>query len=277
MLQEDVDIFCRVRDDGSSDDSKNILIEYQKSYPNNIYVTYGDNVGFAKSFYILVRDSGDFQYFAFSDQDDVWLPRKLIEGIKRINGISSKPEMCFCNGEVVDEKLVFKSLMFKSLKLPENKIGSILENKAAGCTIVFNMAARNEFLKGDLDKILYHDFWMYVICSYFGKVVYDQIPRIKYRQHKNNKIGNMPRFHTLWMRRFEQLSNKTYVREYMAIEILSKFDDNLSIDEKKELSIIANYRKSLKKRLVLMVSTRYKFSTFKKNFWFKIHIIIGNV
>ena len=66
------------RDDGSSDGTQEIL----SRLPNGMkcVVDGGDskNIGYIKSFMRLLQAAGDdCRYFAFCDQDDVWLREKL--------------------------------------------------------------------------------------------------------------------------------------------------------------------------------------------------------
>ena len=61
-----------VRDDGSSDNTCNILKEYEKA--GKIVLFRGDNVKWGKSFLTLLKKAETGSYWAFSDQDDVWLP-----------------------------------------------------------------------------------------------------------------------------------------------------------------------------------------------------------
>ncbi|MDR9769430.1 hypothetical protein [Acetomicrobium sp.] len=35
-----------------------------------------------------------------------------------------------------------------------------------------------------------HDWWIYLVISAFGKVIYDPVPKILYRQHSSNVIGH---------------------------------------------------------------------------------------
>lgn len=35
-----------------------------------------------------------------------------------------------------------------------------------------------------------HDWWMYLVTSAFGKVLYDPVPRLSYRQHATNVVGS---------------------------------------------------------------------------------------
>ena len=83
-----------VRDDGSNDDTVNILDSYKKKI--NMIIEEGNNFGFCKSFNYLLRHAPNADYYAFCDQDDVWLPNKLEIAIKKIRKYTQKPEMYFC-------------------------------------------------------------------------------------------------------------------------------------------------------------------------------------
>src|SRR4030067_57730 len=78
-------IHISVRDDGSTDNTVHILKEYASKYPF-IRVAYGENLGVIESFFRLLADTeGDFDYFAFCDQDDMWLPDKIKDAVGEIN------------------------------------------------------------------------------------------------------------------------------------------------------------------------------------------------
>lgn len=277
LAQEDVEVTCLIRDDGSIDGTKDILKQYSEEYPKNILPIWGQNEGFARSFYHLVEDSGDFDFFAFSDQDDYWLPQKLAKGISSINGRSDIPEMYFCNAMLVDSKLNPIRVMFDDLKIPTNKVLCLLECLSAGCTIVFNKTARDWFLRGDINKIGYHDFWMYDICSLFGKVIYDPIPYILYRQHDNNIIGSGNGYKKIWGQRIRQIKKRSHLREFLSNEVIRCFPNFLTDQQIHDISLIANYRKSIITRMKLLFSDRLYLNTRRKQFWFKCHVILGNV
>ena len=71
LKQENVKVSILVRDDGSTDGTINILNEYQKQGKLKWYT--GENLKPAKSFMNLVENAPEYEYYAFCDQDDVWL------------------------------------------------------------------------------------------------------------------------------------------------------------------------------------------------------------
>ena len=75
-----------VRDDGSSDGTRQILRNYAQTY-SNIQLLFEDNCGAEESFnklcqYSLQQDLTD--YYAFCDQDDVWDNDKLSIAIQSL-------------------------------------------------------------------------------------------------------------------------------------------------------------------------------------------------
>ena len=79
-----------VRDDGSQDQTLNILQKYKKQY-ENIEIHSSTNIGACKSFLSLIqlaKEKDNYDYAAFCDQDDVWLPQKLSAAIFTIHPTS---------------------------------------------------------------------------------------------------------------------------------------------------------------------------------------------
>ena len=74
LLQENVNIKILIRDDGSTDNTHKILNFYSSNYPNISWYT-GENKGPALSFMDLLFNAPESDYYAFCDQDDVWLLR----------------------------------------------------------------------------------------------------------------------------------------------------------------------------------------------------------
>lgn len=79
----DCDLTLIIRDDGSTDSTKKIINEYLIKNDNVIFYE-GSNVGYIKSFFSLIMNSGDFDFYALSDQDDIWQSNKLQNAVNQI-------------------------------------------------------------------------------------------------------------------------------------------------------------------------------------------------
>lgn len=192
-------IHIYVSDDNSTDNTQNILKEYEAKY-DNIFVTYQEkNIGSVRNFEFLMTKVKD-AYYMLSDQDDVWYEDKVEKSLKKLN--EENADLVFTDLKVVDENL--KSIN-KSFYTMMGKIGKInksvnkkyfeyLYNSVTGCTIL----SKSSFIDAILplpknSKYVIHDSWIGLITSLNGKIVFLNEPTIKYRQHGNNQIGTNKR------------------------------------------------------------------------------------
>lgn len=66
---------------------------------------------------------------------------------------------------------------------------ALVENMCTGCTCVINQAMV-QLLKGKQPTFtIMHDFWIYLVGTCFGTVIYDEESYILYRQHGANELG----------------------------------------------------------------------------------------
>lgn len=75
--------FLIASDDGSSDGTIKILKHYQERWPQGkLIIRRGPQGGYCKNFLTLACDKSVLaDFYAFCDQDDVWLPEKLTVAI----------------------------------------------------------------------------------------------------------------------------------------------------------------------------------------------------
>ena len=184
-----VEIF--IRDDGSRDSTVDLLKDYSDKNAN-IHLTIGKNVGVGNSFMSLVGSVSDnFDYYAFSDQDDIWLDDKLSKAIAMISK-NEGPELYCSNQILVDSSGKEIGVRFgKTPDLSPEKI--LVHNKATGCTMVWNRDLQkilSTFLPSEqllINRI--HDVWVAIVASVCGNITYDENSYILYRQHENNVVG----------------------------------------------------------------------------------------
>lgn len=73
-------------DDGSTDNTLKILQQYKAKWPSGkLSIRNGPQKGFCQNFLSLACNPDIFaDYYAFCDQDDVWLPEKLDVALRNI-------------------------------------------------------------------------------------------------------------------------------------------------------------------------------------------------
>ena len=151
------------------------------------------NVGFANNFLNAIASVPDeFEYFAFSDQDDVWHEDKLEKAIAALEkGNSEQPALYCARTEITDatcEHTLGHTPLFNK---PPSFANALVQNIGGGNTMVFNRAARDLILEATQDvTVVSHDWWCYqIVAGAGGHVIYDSEPCLKYRQHNHNLVG----------------------------------------------------------------------------------------
>lgn len=187
-----------IRDDGSNDDTCEIVKEYQKIYSNVSLLEDGDfGVGAKESFMRLLKNT-DADYFFFCDHDDVWLPDKVGESLELMFSTEKsnygKPILIHADLKVVNQNLeVISESFWKSSaikpKLIENKNMIQVFNCATGCTMFFNGKAKLLSLPYP-SSIPMHDWWLAIVTlRNNGVIKHITKPNILYRQHESNVVG----------------------------------------------------------------------------------------
>lgn len=278
--QNGVEVFLFIRDDGSIDYTTSI-IKNRKEFDNHIFLIEGNNVGPTISFYEIMRFAYSykkrFKFYAFADQDDIWLPDKLIKaiGILKQYNIDS-PNLYYSNLKVVDEQLNYLYDRFASGYVTNTKRQIMAEICTFGCTCVFNRSALREMCRLENDELEYHDNWILWICSFLGKCYYDEQAYILYRQHGNNVSGSVHKgmdYIKHQFKRLKKIKDMTPCYENKAKLMLKYYEKQLNKDDKEILSILAYYRESILLKIKLLFTNKISSGHLIRDLSRKIRII----
>ena len=257
LNQDIVTVSLLVRDDGSSDSTKSILKKYSEKY-SNIKVVYEDNIGVKKSFLRLVQlsDNG-YDYYAFSDQDDIWKDDKLTSAVNILNSYDSKKPLLYGSSVQLMYNEGLGGIQFKN---SGTEFGNFLvKNYFPGCTTVFNNSLKKLICKTDYDLLSnkpLHDHWINLICSGCGgKIIFDTTPHIYYRQHDSNVVGDVSIIKKI---KNNSLWHKENTRFNIARELWKYYENDLTNECIKEISLVINYQKSFLKRIQLAFNPKIK-------------------
>lgn len=182
------------RDDGSSDRTAALMAAFAagagsgrvKAGPSS------DRMRATGSFLALLHTAiqGPAAYFAFADQDDVWLPDKLTHGVARLAGLpTDRPALYFCARTLVDESLHPIGQVLAPRR-PPGFPAALTQNVAPGCCMMLNRAAAEAIDACVVPDGTWHDWWAYVVvAANAGQIIADDALDILYRQHGDNLIG----------------------------------------------------------------------------------------
>lgn len=227
-------ILC-VSDDGSNDDTRKILLDYQHRLGADVLVIdSGPCRGYSANFLSLVcNNTVDAPYYAYSDQDDIWEPNKLQQSIDWLKTIPTETPALYCGRTQLvnaQNNQMGYSPLFK--KKP-GFLNAIIQNIGGGNTMLFNQSALHILREASRNiTVVAHDWWTYMLITGAGGMVfYDPVPTIRYRQHENNLIGcnagwyaRLSRISLLFKGRFKRWNDSNFQALLSAQHLLT--DDN---------------------------------------------------
>lgn len=249
IKQKKCDVHLIVRDDGSTDSSVEILEKFRKEYPEKIEIIKGRNVGYRKSFceLLTIDDENRSDYYAFADQDDVWLENKCLMAISRINC----EKMLYASSIIITDKELNK-INFNDITSSPNNIKSyFIRHRLAGCTMVFDRKIKciaEECIKlGIENHFIDHDFLIGAIAYSFGSVVRDEKSYILHRRSEDSVTsggkGIIDRIKTEKFLVFER-KNINFDIARLIIKYQKKYNEKININAYEFLQNILLYKNS---------------------------------
>lgn len=196
ILNQSVAIDLFIRDDGSTDSE---TLATLKTYENNprIHVSYGQNIGFVRSFFKTLRLADNhYMFFFISDQDDYWEPNRVQNALSAIRTLDDQitiqqfPLLCY-SGIVICDSFLNPIEHFHPPFTPSFR-NAVSEIPIPGMSMMINSKLREMALKAERFDMPGHDWWFYLIATAFGRVVEDPSISLQYRRHDSN-VSNYSR------------------------------------------------------------------------------------
>ncbi|WP_342216038.1 glycosyltransferase family 2 protein [Pseudomonas sp. TH49] len=182
-----------VSDDGSQDETLTILQAFRvKMGAERVHIAAGPKRGFVANFLSLAcRADIDADFFAWSDQDDIWRDFKLQKALESLQGIPGDVPALYCGRTELIGESGHSFGYSPRFNLPPSFSNALVQSIGGGNTMVFNRATQKLLLEAGYDlDVPCHDWWAYLLVSGAGgEVHYDPEPTLLYRQHDENLIG----------------------------------------------------------------------------------------
>lgn len=288
-----------VSDDGSSDDTMEILNSYVSVFPEKIHILNKrkhpenekpENSACSNFLYLLKNVDSDLYFFC--DQDDVWKEDHISMMLEKYNTLASAernlPVLIYTDLSVVDSKLgIISTSDFDYAKRPANqhKNSYFFSTNIRGCATLINdslkrMIFRNpEVLEKNLSKIEMHDVFATLIASFFGKKYFIKKSSLLYRQHGSNTcgIGKKRTFcetakkgisFNRYKNSYKVLKNDLKKRQVYAAFFLEYFADLLGKKEKAVLTDFVNISNKIKiVRVLFLLKNQFLKYGLINNIW----------
>lgn len=234
-----------IRDDGSDDNTINIVKKYVNSDDRVIFVESPEgNIGLVKSIEKLLSHSNSELIF-FSDQDDVWINNKVALFLDKYNKVKNNNTAILVHSDcyVTDEQLNVKHVFIGKKGKFQRIEDSLFNFFVQGSCSMINSKLKTVLVEFPND-VYVHDRYFHILSELFGERFFIETPTMYYRQHNNNLIGagNI----------FSKISNNLKLRKFYLPEekklmdsLLEKYPNNKHLILYKELTSTSTRSKKL--------------------------------
>lgn len=191
-----------IRDDRSTDNTRQVInecirSELEKEGPREIYLLEDQdgNVGYARSFSKMCTMVPTSDYYAFCDQDDIWMSDKIEKAVRALNQENSEECLLFSHGyhQCNEAMEIVKSNTFYCIN--ENIAPNQMELAKTimtgnlfglGFTMVFNHKLKELAFRDEKGISVPHDVWIsWVLAGNRGRYLFEKEALAKYRRHDN--------------------------------------------------------------------------------------------
>ncbi len=255
ILKQDYSNLCiLIRDDGSTDNTLQILDEYSR-LDERIKYYQSANIGAKRSFFELINNADPLSdYYALSDQDDVWNTNKISRAINKLIINGDKPLLYCCDTLLVNEKLEPMNNSIRKPLIKPSFGNALIENICTGCTCVFNRDLLYLVQNNEPNFAIMHDWWLYLCASAYGEVIYDSQPNVLYRQHGNNIVGARSNYYDEFKIRLYNYKTNRGKLYSQVNEFASKFQFNNQ--NRKQIELIICSKSNMMSRLRIIFNKK---------------------
>jgi len=198
-----------IRDDASRDDTY-VLAERFARRDGRIRLDRNpEQLGLRANLNGLLRAARqtEAQYFALSDQDDLWHPHKLTRQFTALRALETqlgaeRPLLVHSDLQILDASNPTRRKSFWSaLRIDpgkERSLGSLPAlNVVSGNSLLCNRALLS-LASPVPDEAIMHDWWFALVAASTGRILYLEEALVNYRRHASNLIGPKSFYAALW-------------------------------------------------------------------------------
>ncbi len=260
-----------IHDDGSTDNTIGIINKYMKKYKNKIKLL-DDDIKFhdpSKNFFYLMNyiKNKNYDYFLLSDQDDLWHENKVSTLVNiALKNEFEGPLLIHSDSNVIDKNDNVINNSFNKLStlcMTRSDFQSItFWNVSQGCALMCNMEIL-KYISIDINNIYMHDWWLCIVASFFGKIIYTNEKLFSYRIHGENYQGMGRNYGNEYKRDFlkKLLTYKKRAKAY--------YNGN-----KKQLMEVSKYMNKMSTKQTKLYTSTYK--VFDSNLFTILAFLIRN-
>lgn len=202
-----------IGEDNSTDGTRNIILSYQKKYPEKIRPLFREqNMGALENFLDLLATCNS-DYYALCDGDDFWISPKKLQN--QVDFMDRHPHFsaCYTAAKLMQKDGTIKRLLpVEFMKKPEASIDDLIVNESfmPSCTTLFSSAALRPFPNWFHELKTIVDLPLNILNAEYGPIGYlDEITGVYRSNSSPEAFSALPILRTNLeaIRMFELLDN----------------------------------------------------------------------
>lgn len=269
LSQAEVEVRLFVRDDGSSDGTRDLLQCYADEGRLTLFT--GENLGPALGFLTLLRNAPEADYYAFSDQDDIWDSDKLITAIEQLK-VQRNSALYHCNSRLVDSagneigRLTYGQHRCISYR-DGDPLNQLCIPSPMGCTQVFDRRIWKVVCSHELPQpVIMHDKLIANLCVLLGYgIIFDASPHMGYRQHSHNVVGVSIGFSSKVAAKINSFRHRREITLAQQVDgLLSTYSDSILPPERALGELVSRMDASFIARCRVSLSSRLNFGSLQE-------------
>ncbi|MGO5474591.1 glycosyltransferase [Parafannyhessea sp. LCP19S3_B1] len=282
--QEGVDVTLRICDDQSPDGTFSICKKYANRFPNVVVTRNETNLGVNDNFMQMLYedDAENYDYYAFSDQDDLWMPNKLSAAVDMIEKmiVGEEPALYYCDLINVEGSSESREL-YRFTECERHPATVLLRNYINGCVMVFNHALARivqSYRPTHFPRM--HDVWLHMAGRFCGTVIADTDHAYMKRRITGNNvvgkttlnpesIGETIKLALLALKPYERVQSETARLFY------DGYSDYLKPEGRRVLEEFLHYRDSLDARIRYSGSRSYWIPSPEALLRMRVGVLLG--
>lgn len=277
LEQKNVYVHILIRDDGSDEECIQIINKIKVQNPDQIDCLFGDNIGWKQSFMeLLYSASIKYDYFGFSDQDDIWMEDKLWRCIQLMEQDSINcGKLTHCNSLSVGADLKLRNEQEKRIGCPHSHKAAIAMEYFQGCGMLWNREIMEIIrMHRPINKDIAHDYWVGLIATLFGKIYFCDEPLFFHIRYQENASSDG----SVWKGRKNRL--KQFMRNecvYMnpTQDLIIGYKDMLCFDDLMFLKRLSVYKINYMDKAIILMDKAFKRTSLKSTLLLKITILLN--
>lgn len=186
-----------IQDDGSKDQTKDIIHQYMNKDSRIQLLLNKGKTGAYPNFHSIInkcKGLSGYDYYMFSDHDDVWLPNKVERMIEvcRNNEKENVPVLVYADMSIIDANgnVTYESLDEMLCIGYANPVSTFFSHCVFGCNTIFNKSLIREIpsvnIHDEVSSIISHDNYLTKFAALTGRVVFLAEKLMYYRRYSEN-------------------------------------------------------------------------------------------